>query len=110
MMELVLGAQQIGLYLTPINHHLVGPEIAYIVSDSDAKVLVGHERFAGELDRGRGRGELPRGPPLRHRRRSPGWRPYAELTDGQPDTRPRTASPVHADALHVGHHRDGRRA
>ena len=45
MMELVLGAQQIGLYMTPINHHLVGPEIAYIVNDSDAKVLVGHERF-----------------------------------------------------------------
>src|SRR4051794_12221964 len=49
MMEIVLGAQQIGLYLTPINHHLVGPEIAYIVSDSDAKVLIGHERFAGVL-------------------------------------------------------------
>src|SRR4051812_48515707 len=49
MMELVLGAQQIGLYMTPINHHLVGPEIAYIVNDSDAKVLVGHERFADAL-------------------------------------------------------------
>src|SRR4051812_15093960 len=49
MMELVLGAQQIGLYMTPINHHLVGPEIAYIVSDSDAKALVGHERFADAL-------------------------------------------------------------
>src|SRR4051812_9043191 len=49
MMELVLGAQQIGLYTTPINHHLVGPEIAYIVEDSDAKVLVGHARFADAL-------------------------------------------------------------
>src|SRR4051812_40404159 len=39
--ELYLGALQIGCYFTPINHHLVGPEIAYIVNDSDAKVFVG---------------------------------------------------------------------
>ena len=40
MLEVYLGALQIGLYLTPINHHLVGPEIAYIVNDSDAKVFI----------------------------------------------------------------------
>src|SRR4051812_50201561 len=45
-LQLYLGATQIGLYITPINPHLVGPEIAYIVNDSDAKVLLGHERFA----------------------------------------------------------------
>ena len=54
-LQLYLGATQIGLYLTPINHHLVGPEIAYIVNDSDAKVLIGHERFADELAQGRRR-------------------------------------------------------
>jgi long-chain acyl-CoA synthetase len=47
--ELYLAALQIGLYFTPINHHLVGPEIAYIVDDSEAKVFVGHERFAAEI-------------------------------------------------------------
>jgi len=97
MMELVLGAQQIGLYMTPINHHLVGPEIAYIVNDSDAKVLVGHERFADSL---RAAGEeisLPA-----DRRFAIGevtdWRPVSELTEGQPSTRPenRTAgAPMH---------------
>jgi long-chain acyl-CoA synthetase len=46
--DLYLGALQIGLYLVPINHHLVAPEIAYILSDSEAKVLVAHERFASE--------------------------------------------------------------
>lgn len=46
MVECYLAALQAGWYLVPINHHLVGPEIAYILSDSDAKVLVGHERFA----------------------------------------------------------------
>src|SRR5437764_12336514 len=44
--ELYLAVQQAGWYLIPINHHLVGPEIAYIVQDCDAKVLVAHERFA----------------------------------------------------------------
>jgi long-chain acyl-CoA synthetase len=97
MMELVLGAQQIGLYMTPINHHLVGPEIAYIVRDSDAKVLVGHERFAGALTIAADEAGLPE-----DRRFAigsiPGWRPYSDLTDGQPDTRPENRSagaPMH---------------
>jgi len=82
LIELYLGALQIGLYFTPINFHLVGPEVAYILTDSDAKVFVAHERFAqvavnaateagfsaeasfavGTID---------------------GFRPLAELTDGQ---------------------------
>ena len=37
--ELYLAAIQIGLYLTCINYHLTGPEIAYIVNDCEAKVL-----------------------------------------------------------------------
>ena len=46
MIELALGATQIGLYLTPINYHLVGPEIAYILHDCEAQVFVVHERYA----------------------------------------------------------------
>jgi long-chain acyl-CoA synthetase len=44
--ELYLAALQAGWYLVPINHHLVGPEIAYILDDCEAKALVVHERFA----------------------------------------------------------------
>jgi long-chain acyl-CoA synthetase len=44
--ELYLATFQSGLYLTPINHHLAAPEIAYIVEDCEAKVFVSHERFA----------------------------------------------------------------
>jgi long-chain acyl-CoA synthetase len=51
LLEVYFGALQMGAYFTPINHHLVGPEIAYIVNDSDAKVLIGHEQFADELAR-----------------------------------------------------------
>jgi long-chain acyl-CoA synthetase len=46
MIEVYLAALQAGWYLVPINHHLVGPEIAYILKDSGAKVFVAHERFA----------------------------------------------------------------
>jgi long-chain acyl-CoA synthetase len=48
MVELYLAALQAGWYLVPINHHLVAAEIGYILSDAEAKVLVAHERFAGE--------------------------------------------------------------
>src|SRR4051812_46361931 len=43
--ELYLAMQQASWYLVPINFHLVGREIAYILQDCEAKVFVGHERF-----------------------------------------------------------------
>ena len=46
MFELYLAALQAGWYLVPINHHLIGPEVAYILTDSGAKAFVAHERFA----------------------------------------------------------------
>src|SRR5580765_7569453 len=46
MVELVLGATQIGLYVTPINYHLTAPEVAYIVDNSEAKIFVTDERYA----------------------------------------------------------------
>ena len=52
MIELYLAACQAGWYLSPINHHLTAPEIAYIASDSGAKAFVGGERF-GEACLGR---------------------------------------------------------
>lgn len=87
LIELYLGALQIGLYLTPVNWHLVGPEVAYILDDSDAKVFVAHERFAEvarnavdeagfAADRSFAIGAID------------GFRPLAELTDGQPATAP----------------------
>ncbi|HEU4361131.1 MAG TPA: AMP-binding protein, partial [Mycobacterium sp.] len=40
------AAMQTGLYIVAVNWHLTGPEIGYILSDSGAKAVVGHERFA----------------------------------------------------------------
>jgi len=97
MLEVYLGATQIGLYLTPINHHLVGPEIAYIVNDSDAKVFVTDERFADEIAKAMTEIDIPTtnlfavGP-------IEGFRPYSELTAGQPTTAPAdriAGSPMH---------------
>ncbi|MGA6166505.1 acyl-CoA synthetase [Amycolatopsis magusensis] len=40
------AAIQTGLYLVVVNWHLIGPEIAYILTDSGAKAFLAHERFA----------------------------------------------------------------
>jgi long-chain acyl-CoA synthetase len=45
---LYLAALQAGWYYTPINWHLTGPEIGYIVADSEAKAFFVHERYATE--------------------------------------------------------------
>jgi len=85
--ELYLAALQAGWYLVPINHHLVGPEIAYIVSDSEAKVFVAHERFAEVC--GAAAEEL--GFPKEGRFAVgdvPGFRRFDELKDGQPSDLP----------------------
>ena len=58
--EIYLAALQAGWYIVPINHHLVAPEIAYILKDSEAQVFVGHERFAEACQRRRRRGRDPR--------------------------------------------------
>ncbi|MGI5351037.1 acyl-CoA synthetase [Streptomyces sp. CA-250714] len=76
-----LAAAQSGLYMVPVNHHLVGPEIAWILSDSGAKVLIAHARFADTARAAADEAELAHG-----RRysvgQSEGFRPYDELLDG----------------------------
>ena len=85
--ELYLAALQAGWYLVPINHHLVGPEIAYIVSDSEAKAFVGHERFADECRAAAKEFSLP-AEAMFSIGSIPGFRSYDELKDGQPASLP----------------------
>ena len=87
MMELYLGAMQIGLYLTPINHHLVGTEIAYIVNDSDAKVFVADERFEHEVIKAMIEIDLPGSAGLAVGA-IPGFASWDDLKAGQPTTAP----------------------
>jgi long-chain acyl-CoA synthetase len=83
-----LAAAQAGFYLVPVNHHLVGPEIGWIVADSGAKVLLAHERFAEAATAAADEAGLPG-----DRRFSvgsiEGFRAYAELLHGHPGTAPR---------------------
>jgi long-chain acyl-CoA synthetase len=44
-LEAYLAAMQSGLYLTCINFHLTGPEIAYILGDCEATVLLASSRY-----------------------------------------------------------------
>ncbi|MFD0019724.1 acyl-CoA synthetase [Streptomyces sp. NPDC058382] len=82
-----LAASQAGFYLVPVNHHLVGPEIAWIVSDSGAKVLIAHERFAAAATAAADEAKLP----ASHRYgvgAAEGFRPYGELLRNRPVSPP----------------------
>ena len=80
-----LATYQTGMYATAVNWHLTAPEIAYITNDSDAGMLVFHEQFADAAA-----GVLEH-TAVAHRfgvGTVDGYRPLAELTAGQPATRP----------------------
>ena len=47
--EVLAACQRGGFRLTPINWHLTGEEIGYIVGDCEAKALVGDTRFADAI-------------------------------------------------------------
>ncbi|WP_433328581.1 acyl-CoA synthetase [Spirillospora sp. CA-294931] len=82
---LYLAALQAGWYYTPINWHLTGPEIAYILADSEAKAFFLHDRFRAEGTRAAHAVEP-------HRRfafgTADGFRPYEELVEGQSEDLP----------------------
>ncbi len=87
MIELYLAVVQAGWYMTPINHHLTGPEIAYIVQDSGAKAFVAHGRFADACTRAAAAIDLPEN--ARFAVGSvPGFRPFEQLKAGQPESLP----------------------
>src|SRR5262245_4387432 len=87
MIQVYLAIAQTGMYLTPINHHLTAPEIAYIVRDSGARAFFAGERFeaacraaADEVGLSE-RARLAVGPIA-------GFRPFADLLAGQPEAPP----------------------
>ena len=90
LIETYLAALQIGLYVTPINWHLVGPEIAYILEDCDAKVFVAHERFAAAATAAAAEAGFPTGDGGRAYSVGTidGFEPYAALAADQPTTNP----------------------
>ncbi|GGS79782.1 putative acyl-CoA ligase [Planobispora rosea] len=84
---LYLAALQAGWYYTPINWHLTGPEIGYIVADSEARAFFVAERHAEEGMRGAAESGIAPDRVFGFGRVE-GARPVSDLTDGQPDTAP----------------------
>ncbi len=87
MIQVYLAIAQAGMYLTPINHHLTAPEIAYIAADCEAKAFIAGERFATAC---RDAAEELHFPPAARFSvgRIEGFRPFGELMSGQPDSMP----------------------
>ena len=87
-LELYLAAMQIGLYLTPINYHLTGPEIAYIVQDSESRVVIADPRFGDVAAAAVEELGYPKEARLAAGGDITGFRSYADLKDGQPTSLP----------------------
>jgi long-chain acyl-CoA synthetase len=85
--ELYLAMQQAGWYLVPINFHLVGPEIAYILQDCEARVFVFHQQFASACEAAIEEAGFPRSHAFVVGN-VPGYRSLDEVKAGQPTTMP----------------------
>ncbi|WP_233159896.1 AMP-binding protein [Pseudonocardia sp. MH-G8] len=84
---LQLATSQLGLYLTALNWHLTAPELAYILADSEAKLLLTGPRLADAATAAADEAGLPT-----QRRFAvpafPGFRPLEDLLEGMPVTPP----------------------
>lgn len=86
-LELALACAQTGTYFLPINWHLTAPEVAYVLDDSQARVLVAAERSAPVAAAGAEQAGL--GFPRRFAVGTiEGFGNYQEFKSGQPSTRP----------------------
>lgn len=84
---LYLAALQAGWYYTPINWHLTGPEIGYIVADSEAQAFFVDERHAREGLRGATESGIAPDRVFAFGQVE-GVRPVSDLTAGRPATAP----------------------
>lgn len=83
-LELIQACRRLGCYYCPINWHFTAGEVAYLVEDSGAKVLIAgadlHDRIAHALQPG-----LPvlrvADPAARHDPARPAWRDYDAWRD-----------------------------
>jgi long-chain acyl-CoA synthetase len=86
-LEVILAALQAGWYLTPLNWHFTPPELAYIVSDCEAKAFFAHERFAPAAAVAAEAAAVPAAARFSYGDIA-GFTPVARLRDGQPVTAP----------------------
>ena len=85
--EVMLAAAQGGWYLTPLNWHFAAPELAYILTDSEARAFFVAERFAGLGAAAADLAGLPPGTRFGYGA-VPGAAPVDDLLAGQPASVP----------------------
>ena len=87
-LEIYFAAMQAGFYFTPINYHLTGPEVAYILEDCEAKAFVTGDRFVEAATKAIAEIGFPKEASFMTGKVADGFRPYSDLTAGQPDSNP----------------------
>jgi long-chain acyl-CoA synthetase len=87
MPALFMAATQAGLYFTPINVNLAAPEMAYILTDSEAKAVLCSEKVADTVRKACEESGIPVASRFVSGK-ADGFLPLSALTDGQPDVKP----------------------
>jgi long-chain acyl-CoA synthetase len=90
-MHVYLAALQAGFYYVPINYRLSAPEIAYIIQDADAKVLITHERYASVVGAAADEAGIPETHRLAHGSIE-GFSSFADAVDPQSTDTPEDRS------------------
>ena len=103
-MEICWAAQRAGLYYTAISRYLTEDEIAYIVRDCGAKVVITSPKCAEQI-KGLVTGAPGRAAVLHARRALPGFRSWDKEAIGAADDADRGRSGRLRHAVFVGHHR-----
>lgn len=80
-----LAAFQAGFYVTTVNWHLAGPEIAYIVNDSGTKALIVSDQFGEQATKVLGDTDVPNRFSIGS---VEGYEPWGDLIEGQSSDRP----------------------
>ena len=100
-LALFFAALQTGLYVVPVNWHLAGAEVAYILADSGAGAFVAHERFGAVAADAAGQAGI--GPGTRFAVGAiPGFTPLAALGAAS-QGRPGAADRGRPHGVHLGH-------
>jgi long-chain acyl-CoA synthetase len=85
--HIYLAALQAGMYYVPINYRLSAGEIAYILTDAEAKAFISHERYADVVSAAADEAQIPTNARLAHGA-VPGFANFSDLVDAQPTTLP----------------------
>lgn len=89
IIELYLATAKTGIVIVPVNFRLVGPEVAYIVDNADAKAMVVHHEFTPCVDAIKDRlPQIPHDNYIVVDREKIGYREYESILNDAPEDEP----------------------